>query len=284
MARSKTDTVEYFPHIAKPGKTLYILEGQFGNDGYAFWFKLLEILSSSEGHFYDASTEVGWNYLAAYTRVSPQSATEILLLLANLENIDLDLWKNHRILWCQALVNNLTEVYRKRKRALPQKPICDDNADYCVSNADKGGFKPISATSRRQPATKMPQSKVKKSKGKERKDIAPPGPTDTVGAVLFFSCPYYDVDLDYRFKLAKEYPALNDDLLRKELSKMEDWVSDNAQKKKFKANGHLANPKLFIKNWLDRVGGIFGPGANRPAGFDALAESKRRRVERNEGS
>ena len=55
------------------------------------------------------------------------------------------------------------------------------------------------------------------------------------------------MDLNYRIKLAKEYPALNDDLIRKELSKMEDWISDNAQKKKFKANGHLANPKLFIK-------------------------------------
>ena len=172
MARSKTDTVEYFPHVAKPGKTLYILEGQFGNDGYAFWFKLLEVLSSSEGHFYDASTEIGWNYLIAYTKVPPQSATEILLLLANLENIDLDLWKNHRILWCQALINNLTEVYRKRKRELPQKPICDDNANYCANNAEKGGFKHISATSRRQSATKIPQSKVKKRKEKKTiKDI-----------------------------------------------------------------------------------------------------------------
>lgn len=134
--------------------------------------------------------------------------------------------------------------------------------------------------------TKSQSQSQSKSKSQE-KDIAPPGPSDTGGAlplVLFFSCPYFDVDFDYRMKLAREYPALNDDLLRKELSKSEDWISDNAQKKKFKANGHLANPKLFIKNWLDRVGGIFGPGVNRPAGFDALAESKRRRIERNEGS
>jgi hypothetical protein len=281
MPRSKTDTVEYFPHIAKPGKTLYILEGQFGNDGYAFWFKLLEILSSSEGHFYDASTEVGWNYLVAYTKVTPQSATEILLLLANLENIDLDLWKNHRILWCQALINNLTEVYRKRKRELPQKPICDDNTDYCASNAEKGGFKPISATSRRQPATKMPQSKVEESKGEKRRKelIAPPGTVVPAGAVPFFLCPYFIVDLDYRLKLAKEYPALSDELLRKELSKMEDWISDNAKKKKFKANGHLANPKLFIKNWLDRIDGIVGPGSDKPKGYAAVKKFMAKREE-----
>lgn len=114
------------------------------------------------------------------------------------------------------------------------------------------------------------------SQSKEKKLIAPPGPSDTVGAVLFFSCPYFDVDLNYRFKLAKEYPALNDDLLRKELSKAEDWVSDNAQKKKFKANGRLANPKLFIKNWLDKVGGIFGPGRDEPKGYAAIRNFARK--------
>jgi hypothetical protein len=282
MARSKTDTVEYFPHIAKPGKTLYILEGQFGNDGYAFWFKLLEILSSSKGHFYDASTEVGWNYLAAYTRVSPQSATEILLLLSNLENIDLDLWKNHRILWCQALLDNLKEVYRKRKRELPKKPICDDNADYCASNAEKGGFKPISATSRRQPATEMPQSKVEESKEEKRRKrlIAPPGPADTAGA-FFFSCPYFDVDFDYRMKLAKEFPALTDGLLKGEFSKMEDWIIDNKGKKHYKANGHLLNPRAFIKNWLKKVvvsgQQLFGEG-NTPKGYQGLRDYAQGRI------
>jgi hypothetical protein len=109
---------------------------------------------------------------------------------------------------------------------------------------------------------------------KEAEDIAPPGPSDAVGAVKIFSgfyaCKYFEVDLDYRLKLAKEYPAVDDALLRKELSKAEDWISDNAHKKKFKANGQLANPKLFIKNWLDRLAGIVGPGSDKPKGFAAV--------------
>lgn len=105
------------------------------------------------------------------------------------------------------------------------------------------------------------EQKPDQEQEQDKKLIAPPGPADTAGAprILFFACPYFDVDLEYRLKLAEEYPALNNDLLRKELSKMEDWISDNADKKKFKANGRLANPKLFIKNWLNRVGGIWGP-------------------------
>lgn len=112
MARHSTNTVEYFPHIAKQGKTLFILEGQFGNDGYAFWFKLLEVLAGSENHVYNASGDTDWHYLVAKGKVSSESATEILSLLAQLGNIDRELWENGKIIWCQALVDNLSEVYR----------------------------------------------------------------------------------------------------------------------------------------------------------------------------
>jgi len=250
MPRSKSDTVEYFPHVAKPGKTLFILEGQYGNNGYSFWFKLLEILASSEGHFYDVSQELEWNYLLARTYISAQSATEMLNLLANLGNINKQLWKNRKIIWCQALVDNLGEVYRKRKRQPPRKPICDEKEDTCDGKEDKRRRK---ASPDGIPATKMRQSKVKESKGKKIKDIAPSGPSDLVGAVPFFSCPYFDVDPNYRIKLSRTHPAMSDEALLKEFSKMEDWVSDNKKTKTFKANGHLANPKLFITNWLEKV-------------------------------
>lgn len=65
MARPKKQTVDYFPHFVKCGRTIYILENRFGNDGYAFWFKLLEILGESEGHFYDCSNLSNWEYLLA---------------------------------------------------------------------------------------------------------------------------------------------------------------------------------------------------------------------------
>lgn len=112
------------------------------------------------------------------------------------------------------------------------------------------------------------------SQSQSKKDIAPPGPSDTAGAlppVLFFSCKFFDVDFDDRIKLAREFPALNDDLLKDEFSKMEDWIKDNKHKKKFKASGHLLNPRSFIKNWLKKAevdGQIFGTG--KPKGFGAV--------------
>jgi hypothetical protein len=116
--------------------------------------------------------------------------------------------------------------------------------------------------------------------GTEEKDIAPPGPSDTDGAPqkFFFSCPFFDIDFDYRIKLAKEFPALTDELLKEEFSKMEDWIIDNRSTKKFKSNGHLANPRLFIKNWLKkaRVNGKSIFPSSEPKGFAGIREWERK--------
>lgn len=123
MARPKRTTVDYYPHYVKCGRTIYILENRFGNDGYAFWFKVLEVLGESEGHFYDCSISSNWEYLLAKTRVNAQRATEIIGVLINLGKIDAELWENNRVIWIENFVNNLTEVYRTRRTELPTKPV-----------------------------------------------------------------------------------------------------------------------------------------------------------------
>ena len=51
--RPKKAIVDYFPHFVSHGKTMFTIEMKYGNDGYAFWFKLLEILGSTENHYID---------------------------------------------------------------------------------------------------------------------------------------------------------------------------------------------------------------------------------------
>jgi hypothetical protein len=94
--------------------------------------------------------------------------------------------------------------------------------------------------------------KLSKDKISIREIIALPK-KDNGSALPFFMCKFFEVSSEYREKLKIEYPVMSDDLLLTELSKMEDWISDNRKKKTFKANGHLANPKLFIKNWLNKI-------------------------------
>lgn len=121
MARPIKSTVEYFPHFAKSGRTVYILESRFGNDGYAFWFKLLELLCDSERQAYDCSQASNWNYLLAKSRCSDEQAKQIIKELVDLGKIDRELWEQKQVIWVQNLVNNLEPIYKKRREAIPTK-------------------------------------------------------------------------------------------------------------------------------------------------------------------
>lgn len=126
MGRPKKQTVDYFPHfVAGSRKTLFVLEEEWGNNGYAFWFKLLELLCQNDGHYYDVSAAANMRYLAAYTKVETNTAADILNCLAELGKIDRDLWEKHKVIWCEALVENLTGLYTKRTTDAPKKPSFD---------------------------------------------------------------------------------------------------------------------------------------------------------------
>lgn len=115
-------TVDWFPHQCRHGKTMQILKARFGNDGRAFWWTLLESLGSAPGHVYDCSNTVNWEYLVSEALVDPEKAEKILDMLVRLDAIDSDLWRNHRVIWCQNFVNNLAELYRRRNIDIPNPP------------------------------------------------------------------------------------------------------------------------------------------------------------------
>lgn len=133
MARPKKQTVDYFPHYCNHKKTIYILENKYGNDGYSFWFKLLEILGNTAGHYinYNGSNEGEWEFLQAKTHLSEEKCNEILNMLAKLGAIDNNLWK-HRIVCSQNFLDGIADVYRNRRVEIPAMPrfyngklICD---------------------------------------------------------------------------------------------------------------------------------------------------------------
>jgi hypothetical protein len=123
MTRPKSNTVDYFPHMAHHGITMEIIEGKFGNNGFAFWFKLLEILSVSEDHFLDLKNIARWEFLQVKTKLDGITTENLLSLLAKLQAIDQTLWEKDRIVWSQNFVDNLKPAYDNRKRPLPQKPV-----------------------------------------------------------------------------------------------------------------------------------------------------------------
>jgi len=121
MARPQKHTIDYFSHDCDHGKTLFVLEAQFGNDGYAFWFKLLECLGKSENQSYNFNNPSSRVFLLAKTRVSEETARNILSMLSDMEAIDRELWAQG-IIWSQNFVDRLADVYARRKVEKPLKP------------------------------------------------------------------------------------------------------------------------------------------------------------------
>lgn len=163
MGRPTKETVDYFPHYVKSGRTIFILESKFGNDGYAFWFKLLEILGESEGHYYNCSISNNWEYLLAKTRCDENTANEIIDTLISLGKIDGELWNEKRIVWCKNFVNNLSFAYNKRHVKLPSAPsfLHENYSSDAVS---------VEKTTSESEFSERKANKEKKRKEKERKE------------------------------------------------------------------------------------------------------------------
>lgn len=163
MSRPQKSTINYFPHNIHHGKTIYILENRYGNDGYAFWFKLLEILGNTEGMYYDCNNVGDWEFLLAKTRVTEDIACSILNTLAELDAIDKELWTKNKIIWCQNLVDNVKDAFRRRKAELPKKPLMQAETTIETDNCQQK-FDLIKVS-----AVRNGEKKLKEKKLKERK-------------------------------------------------------------------------------------------------------------------
>jgi len=166
LARPHKQTVDYFPHSTHHGETITLIEQRFGNDGYAVWFKLLEILGHTEGHFIDLSQAGKQAYLEIKFKLSIDKYMEILDELASLGAIDSDLW-NDKVIWSKNFLNNVEDVYRTRKSELPHKPKVIDGKVH-----NNGYNRVISEVIRENPRKSdclelSQQSKVKERKLKE---------------------------------------------------------------------------------------------------------------------
>lgn len=166
MARPGKTTVDYFPHVTQTGKTMAILEARWGNDGYAFWFKTLELLGSSEGFAYNCNKSSNWEYLLSKTHVTQNVAENILDKLADIDAIDPELWKE-KIIWSDHFTVSLRPVFDKRKSAPPAKPeIPGKETPAAAVSGATGGEKAAAAEFDRVETDKEEQSKVEDSKEK----------------------------------------------------------------------------------------------------------------------
>jgi len=258
MSRPKNDTVDYFPHIAQHGKTLFILEERYGNDGYAFWFKLLELIAQTDGHALYLDDESVWMYFCAKVRITDELSLDILDTLSKLNAIDSELWE-HKIVWIQKFVDGVADVYRKnRQREPPKRPEVSH-----TENPTKGGItRPENHTQEGVLPHGEPQSKVKQSKVKESILTSSPGGEDSIIPPDMIPDRYHVVrdilETEFGIPLRLSHLVILDDLFKKNYPST---VYAQLRKIKVHADAFEQDPPTdpigyihsYMKNWTKRT-------------------------------
>ncbi len=266
MARPQKQTVDYFPHDANThgSDTLTVLQSHFGNDGYAFWFKLLEKLASTEGHFIDCRNPAKWQVFVARMNVPELSAVEMMKILVEMQAVDVDLWKS-RVIWCQHLVDNITSVYKNRRQEVPQKPvITDDNLISTTDNAVSTTNLPVGIPPQENEANRdcppspiplsplPPQSKVEESRVEESKEEEKAVKKKKEDEVQSSKVTTETEFLEYVEETRKEFPDLDCEV---EFKKFTLHWSECGKK--------LKMPKKAWYNWLIKAREIKGENARQ---------------------
>jgi hypothetical protein len=278
MSRPAKNTVDYYPHQCKHKKTISILQHKFGNNGYAFWFKLLELLGDSENHILYLSDDMDWEYLEAYMLLDKEIMLDIINLLVKLKAIDEFAWSYHNAIWCQNFVDNLSSVYQNRKRDLPIFPFNKEDKKRVIDSRNETSndittgrnSNTCDITTGQNPQSKVKYSKVNNISSNINITTAPTDEKSVVAKDKKSDKAYFDFDLKIWINITDDkkdiwqraYPACNIDL---QLDKMAAWLLANPNKKK-------KNYERFITNWLarqqDRGGDIQSNKANNTINWD----------------
>lgn len=234
MGRSPKKGVDYFSHdvTAASSPSMFTIQEEFGNDGYAFWFKLLEHLGSKENLSMDCNDAADWRFFVAKAKVTKEKAEQILDLLAEIGSIDADLWKN-KIIWSENFAARLADVYKKRGTETPRKP------DFCDRNDSTADI----------PAPESTQSKVKESKGKKskvKKEETPAPDKIAFAEFVHMKQSEYDTLVEKHGKAATDklievldnYKGANKKKYDSDYRAILSWVVDKVKKE---------NPHLFRK-------------------------------------
>jgi hypothetical protein len=126
MARPRKEGVDYYPHYtySLSDPTLDGIRTEFGNDGYAIYYLLREILCDAQvspGCCFDFSELPRWRWLVSKMLVSEQKLLDIFQAFIDYGVMDAGLFREKKI-WFSDLIESLETLWAKRDGGKPQKP------------------------------------------------------------------------------------------------------------------------------------------------------------------
>jgi len=224
MARPKKNTVDYFPHDCYWSKELEIFVNKYGNDGYAFYYRLFEQLGVSPNHKYECGEPVDKQYLASKTGVTEEKMNQYIGDLVSVGVIDESYWKEG-IVWAQSFVDSVAEVYKKRATALPTKEsFRPENSMSTGFPTRKQGFTQENGSFR----VGNSQSKVNNTKKEESVVEESTTHTDIPNWVNEIGNQYPKVDVKYSFERYKNFCEGKNKSVTE--SSFKSWVMDDDRK------------------------------------------------------
>jgi hypothetical protein len=168
MARPTRNDVDYFPFMCKEGKGMYVIEEKYGNDGFATWIKILRSLATTNFHYLNLSDPSEKMFLSAKCKISQNVLESIIDDLINLGEFDKELWDEFSILYSEKFIESIEDAYKKRNNSpLTKKQLLDHLSSLGVTKPSKSVPKPSLSPLK---GSDNPQSKVKYSKVKEKKE------------------------------------------------------------------------------------------------------------------
>jgi hypothetical protein len=163
MARPRKEGMEYFPHDtdAVSDEKIEALRALYGNDGYAFYFILLERIYRTSSFELDVSDAETRQILARKVGVTLQKFEEMLSTALKHGCFDRREYEDRQVLTSNGIKRRAEPVVRKRH----------NQREKYTSEATR-----VSAA---ETMPETPQSIVKNSKAEKKKDHVPP-PVDSV--------------------------------------------------------------------------------------------------------
>lgn len=170
MARPRKEGLDYFPHDvdASSDEKIEALRSLYGNDGYAFYFIMLERIYRTPDFELDVSDAETRQILAKKVAVTPEKFDQMLQTALKWGCFDREAYETRGVLTSAGIKKRAQVVVEKRRKmreryAKLQLEASRDEGDVSCEVSD--------AKTEEETPTKMPQSKVKESK---RKDIYTP--------------------------------------------------------------------------------------------------------------
>jgi len=137
--RPEKTNVDYFPHFVHRSRELELIEHRHGSDGYAAYFKLLEMVSDSKYHKLKINTQDQIDIFEMQMKVGPKVYKDVIQILINAGKIDQELWDKEKTIWMDDFVQLLSPAWYKRGKRIPTKdeialPISISNTRNSLSD------------------------------------------------------------------------------------------------------------------------------------------------------